>query len=102
MCCCRDDCSRHSCGAGTRRRLAVPLLTAVRGAGAQWLMFFAQAGAPNYYNPTYRHHGAPGDPRSYEEHPGAGEYMCFDALMQADLEEYAHKMGRESWCAFTM
>jgi hypothetical protein len=76
-----------------------PFSPAVRGEGAQWLMFFAQAGAPNYYNPDYRYYGYPGERRSYEEHPGVGEYMCFDALMQADLEEYARKMGREHWYA---
>ncbi len=76
-----------------------PFSPAVRGEGAQWLMFFAQAGAPNYYDPAYRYYGYPGERRSYEEHPGVGEYMCFDPLMQADLEEYARKMGREDWYA---
>ncbi len=86
-------------GLGPEGDWMYPFSPAVHGEGAQWLMFFAQAGAPNYYKPEYRYYGGRDERRSYEEHPGVGEYMCFDALMQADLEEYAHNAGRESWCA---
>jgi hypothetical protein len=64
-------------------------------------MFFEQAGPPNWYEDNWRYYGGGGDEerRTYKEHPGVGEYMCFDPLMLADLEEHAQKLGHDAWYA---
>ncbi len=78
-----------------------PSSTAMHGEGSQWLMFFEQAGAPNWFVDKWQRNGirTNEDRRAYTEFPGVGEYMCFDASMLAELEEHAHNSGREPWCA---
>jgi hypothetical protein len=78
-----------------------PSSPAMHGEGALWLLFFEQAGAPNWFVDQWRDYtlGGPQVQRAYTEHPGVGEYMCFDPLMLAELEEHALKLGLDSWCA---